>query len=265
MPGIDAGLFDLFLIAASLFIGSFVTAAANAWPDWSKVGLSRSACSHCGRTLGPHELIPVLSYLIQRGRCRTCGTPIWPGHPIGETACLAVGWLAAAAGDTIAASALAALLGWTLVFASLVDIRTFLLPDAATLSLIPLGLIAAGLRGGPDLVMSAAIGAALGFSIFAAIAFVYKRLRGRDGLGMGDAKLLAAAGAWAGPFALPWIIAGGAMLTLAVLLAQRLRGGRLQADTAAPFGPGLAAAGFAAHLAVLTGIGPLSGALYSLP
>jgi len=255
-------VFDLFLLVASPFIGSFVTAAANAWPDWSKVGMTRSACAGCGRTLGPHELIPIASYLIQGGRCRNCRTAIWPGHPIGETLCLLVAAGAVLAGSGPVETGLAALMGWVLVYASLVDWREFILPDIATLPLIPLGIGAAWLRGGSDVALLAAIGAAAGFLLLWGLAEGYRRFRGREGLGMGDAKLLAVAGAWTDVFSLAWILLAAALATLAGVGIFRMRGGAVSGDLAVPFGPGIAAAAFLTHLAALAGIDPLRQALY---
>jgi leader peptidase (prepilin peptidase)/N-methyltransferase len=255
-------VFDLFLLVASPFIGSFVTAAANAWPDWSKVGMTRSACSACGRVLGPHELMPIASYVIQRGKCRACEAAIWPGHPIGEALCLFVAIGAVLAGAGPLETGLAALLGWVLVYASLVDWRLFLLPDVATLPLIPLGILAAWLRGGADFALLAAVGAAVGFGILWGLAEGYRRFRGREGLGMGDAKLLAVAGAWTDVFSLAWILLAAAMATLAGVAIYRMRGGAVSGDLAVPFGPGIAAAAFLAHLAALAGISPLRQAVY---
>ncbi len=240
---------EIFLLAASPFVGSFITMAARAWPDWSRVMAARSACDGCGRILTAGELIPVIGYVAQRGRCR-CGThAIWPLHPVGEL--LAIG--IAAACVTVASGAgawLAALFGWALLFAALADIRTLELPDVVTLGLIPAGLGAALLRGGPDAAVQGAAAAVLGFAALGAVAWLYRRTRGREGLGMGDAKLLAAAGAWTAPLALPWIIAGAAAATLLGLGIARLAGTRIPADMAVPFGPGLALAAFAAHLVV---------------
>jgi leader peptidase (prepilin peptidase)/N-methyltransferase len=194
---------------------------------------------------------------MQRGRCTNCGVRIWAGHPIGEFTCLLIALLAVWAGSDPLETGLAALFGWALVFAALVDWRTYLLPDIITLPLIPIGIAAAFLRDGQYAALYAAIGALIGYAAFAGLAWLYRRLRGRDGLGLGDAKLLAAGGAWAGPLLLTWIVALGAGLTLAALLVARLTGGdRMQADTAAPFGPGLSAAAFLVHIAALAGIGP---------
>lgn len=240
---------DIFLIAGSPFIGSFVTATARAWPDWSRVGVSRSSCEGCGRTLGLRDLVPVFSYFVQGGKCRTCETNIWPLHPAGEAVAIFVAVAAVIATDDWT-TLIATLLGWSLLFASLVDLRTFLLPDVITLGLIPVGLGVSYGLGGADALIWAAAGAAAGYIILAGIALLYRLLRGREGLGMGDAKLLAAGGAWCGLVALPWIVAIGAGLTLFGVAIASVFGTKLTRDLALPFGPGLAAGVFLAFLLV---------------
>lgn len=240
------GFLDVFLVAASPFIGSFVTASSRSWPDWLRIATGRSSCDACGRRLSPLELIPVVSFLIQRGKCRACGAPIPWVHPVGELVALVIGIFAVLAfddGGTLAA----ALFGWILLFGALVDIRTFLLPDVVTLGLIPAGLAIAYLSGGLDLLWLNSLAALIGFASLAAVSEIYKRLRGREGLGLGDAKLLAAGGAWAGPLALPWIVMLGAGATLFIVLIGHVLGRKATADTAVPLGPGLAAGCYLAY------------------
>ncbi|PIW31035.1 MAG: hypothetical protein COW29_02815 [Rhodobacterales bacterium CG15_BIG_FIL_POST_REV_8_21_14_020_59_13] len=240
------GFLDVFLVAASPFIGSFVTASSRSWPDWLRIATGRSSCDACGRRLSPLELIPVVSFLIQRGKCRACCAPVPWVHPVGELVALVIGIFAVLAFDdgwTLAA----AFFGWILLFGALVDIRTFLLPDVVTLGLIPAGLVIACLSGGLDLLWLNSLAALIGFASLAAVSEIYKRLRGREGLGLGDAKLLAAGGAWAGPFALPWIVLLGAGATLFIVLIGHVLGRKATADTAVPLGPGLAAGCYLAY------------------
>jgi leader peptidase (prepilin peptidase)/N-methyltransferase len=117
-------------------------------------------------------------------------------------------------------------------------VRHYVLPDVLTLPLIPLGLIAAWLDGAEAL-LAHVIGAAAGYLVFLLIALGYRRLRGREGLGLGDAKLLAVAGAWTGWQGLPSVVLLGAGASLAFLLLLRLRGGAIRLDQAVAFGPGL--------------------------
>ncbi|MFD1627120.1 prepilin peptidase [Azospirillum griseum] len=139
----------------------------------------------------------------------------------------------------------ACLFGWALLLAALVDARCRLLPDVVTLPLLPLGLAVTGWTApdgdwsGP--VIAHALAALLGYALFAGLAAAYRRLRGRDGLGLGDAKLLAVAGAWVGVEGLPSVVLLAAVSALAVTLARAaLRGDRLSGGASIAFGPYLA-------------------------
>jgi leader peptidase (prepilin peptidase)/N-methyltransferase len=158
----------------------------------------------------------------------------------------------------------ALILGWTLIAMSIVDARTFILPDCLTLPLIVVGVFHSTWLGTPPaadmqgyLVEAAwsLIAAAAGFFFMALIARTFRQLRGIEGLGMGDAKLLAAAGAWLGLAALPSIILLGAVTALAttLLVHRMLRAGQPLGTTPIPFGPYLAGATWLVAL-----YGPLS-------
>lgn len=211
----------------------------------------RSRCPACGARLGPLDLVPLLSWLALRGRCRHCGAPIGAWYPLVELAAAAIGAIALAALPAPEAW-LAAVLGWWLLALAAIDLLTWLLPDALTLPLVVAGLLVA-LWGEPALTSpaGAAIGAAAGYLTLAGIALAYRRLRGREGLGLGDAKLLAAAGAWLGPERLPTTVLAAALLGLAfALLARR---GELAPETALPFGPALALAFWGGFVLALRG------------
>ena len=191
------------------------------------------------------ELIPLASWLAQRGRCRHCGGAIGIDHPLAELAGAAIGVIAILLLPWPAAAVLA-LVGWWLLALALIDLWTTRLPDPLTLPLVLAGIAAAALGLAPVGVVEAALGATTGFVVFAAIGWLWRRCRGVDGLGLGDAKLLAAAGAWVGPAALAWIVlAGGTLGIVHALLA----GHRLDSRVPIPFGPALAA-GFWLVLAV---------------
>lgn len=134
-----------------------------------------------------------------------------------------------------------ALLGWGLLALAWIDWRALRLPDALTLPLIALGLAYAWLDS-PAAFYSVVIGALAGYAALVIVGVCYRRLRGRDGLGRGDAKLLAAGGAWLGWEALPSVVLLAALLGLSLALVQRLRGARLTAQSVIPFGPPLALA-----------------------
>lgn len=131
--------------------------------------------------------------------------------------------------------------GWSLLALAWIDWRQLRLPDVLTLPLLLVGLAAAWLEG-PDALLSGVIGALAGYAALRLVGESYLRLRGREGIGQGDAKLLAAGGAWLGWEALPWVVLLGAFLGLMLALLQRCRGAALTRETALPFGPPLALA-----------------------
>ncbi len=162
--------------------------------------------------------------------------------PAVELAALAVAAWAVLAVPT-AAVWLSCLLGWTLLTASWIDARTMLLPDVLTLPLLLAGLGATAWLD-PDSLPDHALAAALGYGVLFAIARGYRWLRGRDGMGLGDAKLLGALGAWLGLSDLPAVVFVAASLGLAAAGILALRGRRITGVTAIPFGPCLALSGW---------------------
>ena len=178
------------------FVGSFLGVLIERLPAGRPVLLGRSACDHCGRMLAVRDLVPLVSYLARRGRCACGEARLSAFYPAIELAALGVAMSAVAvlSGWLLWASLG---LGWALLALAAIDLRHLVLPDILCLPLIPAGLAIAWALD-PALLPDHALGAILGFAAFVAIAFVYRRLRGREGLGMGDAKLLAAAGAWLG-------------------------------------------------------------------
>ncbi len=234
-----------WLVLAGPFAGSLVGVLARRLPDGRPVALDRSRCDSCGAALNGAELVPLLSFLVLRGRCRRCGAPIAPFHWQVELAATAIALLAALWDPADAWSDAA--LGWTLLALSLIDLRCGRLPDVLTLPLIPAGLLLAWWDA-PELGTDHAVAAAVGFASFRLLSLLYRRLRGRDGLGGGDAKLLAALGAWVGLAALPGVLVGAAGLGLAYALLLRARGRVVTGATALPFGPCLALAGWVVRL-----------------
>ena len=186
------------------------------------------------------DLVPLASWLALRGQCRHCGARIGWFYPAVELAALAIAVVSVTVTRGYDAW-VAAALGWWLLVLGWIDWRRLILPDALPLPLIVLGLAAAwGLA--PGELLDRVTGAACGYLGLWAVAWVYRRLRGRDGLGLGDAKLLAAAGAWVGAGGLPSVLAGAAIAALAAAGGMMLAGRRLDRHTALPFGPFLAAA-----------------------
>ena len=223
-------------------IGSFLGVLIRRLPAARPVALARSCCDGCGHTLGPRDLVPLVSYLLSRGRCRYCGGAIGRFHPAVELAALAVaGWAVTAVPGALLWPT--CLLGWILLALSWIDARHMILPDLLTLPLIVAGLLVTAIVT-PDLLADHGLAAALGYLALATTALVYRRLRGREGLGGGDAKLLAALGAWVGLETLPVVLFLAACLGLAFAAAGALSGKSMTATTAIPFGPFLAAAGW---------------------
>jgi leader peptidase (prepilin peptidase)/N-methyltransferase len=230
-------------LLAAPFAGSFLFALVRRLPR-EEAGLwGRSRCEACGHRLGPLELVPVASFLTLRGRCRACGTPIPAGHLFAELAAVLVAAAAIATGADGLALWAGCGLGWTLLALAWIDWDFFLLPDVLTLPLLVAGLGEAWLDA-PWALTDRAFGAIAGYAGLRLLGAIYHRLRGREGLGQGDAKLLAVGGAWLGWPALGHVLLLAAVFGLGLAVARRLRGLALTAGTALPFGPPLAAAIF---------------------
>ena len=230
----------LFLLSAAPCVGSFLGVVAVRLPEGRSALRGRSACPHCGTRLGLLDLVPILGWGLARGRCRHCGAGISWSYPAIELAALAVAaWSLAVLPGWLAWAGCA--LGWSLIVLAVIDARHLLLPDALTLPLVPAGLAVAWWVD-PAKLPGHALGAVAGFLVLAAVGLAYRRLRGREGLGSGDAKLFAAAGAWVSWGGLPSVLLVAAAGALAWHLgAARWRGRRLEGREL-PFGPYLAAA-----------------------
>jgi len=204
----------------------------------------RSRCPSCGHQITALENIPIISYALLRGRCSSCGTSISPRYPVVEAV---TGLLSAYAvwhfGPTPQGAG-ALLLIWALIALTGIDFDTQLLPDSITLPLLWLGL-AFNLAGTYVDLFSAVIGAMIGYLTLWSVFWLFKLATGKEGMGFGDFKLLAALGAWLGWQMLPAIILlssiVGAVVGISLIVATRH--GR---NTPIPFGPYLAAAGIIA-------------------
>jgi leader peptidase (prepilin peptidase)/N-methyltransferase len=232
---------DWLPLAAAPFVGSFAGVLVRRLPRGQPVVLARSRCEGCGAALGAAELVPLLGYAWQRGQCRRCGGRIAPFHPAIELGALIVAAWAVAADQAGLRLWFDCALGWTLLALAWIDAEWLVLPDPLTLPLVLAGLAATALLDPADLAAHAAA-AALGWLSFALIARAFRALRGREGLGAGDAKLLAAAGTWVGPERLADVVLLAALLGLAWALAGRLRQGPDAIRGELPFGPHLALA-----------------------
>lgn len=206
------------------------------------LSLPRSHCPHCATPIRFRDLIPVVSWLLLRGRCAHCRARIGIRYPLVEllSAALAVvAWQHT--GETLAALT-AYGFSMTLVVGAIIDWDSQWLPDRITLPLLWLGLFLASIGQNPlglDL-QQALWGVMAGYSIFWLMATGFRLVTGRDGLGGGDTKLLAALGAWLGGLVLPQLLLMSSLLGLLIALWFRLRKGE-QGEF--PFGPALAASG----------------------
>jgi leader peptidase (prepilin peptidase)/N-methyltransferase len=201
-----------------------------------------SRCPQCGHTIRAWENIPVLSYLFLRGSCAGCKTPISLRYPLVEFTCgvmsAAVAWHFGMTWQCAAAL----MLTWSLLTLAIIDFDTQLLPDDITLPLLWAGILAA-LAGLTVPLHDAVTGAMAGYLILWTVYWIFKLVTGKEGMGYGDFKLLAALGAWMGWQALPAIILLSSCVgAITGILLIVLRGRDRQIPI--PFGPYLAAAGW---------------------
>jgi leader peptidase (prepilin peptidase)/N-methyltransferase len=229
-------------------VGSFLATVLIRWPRGESAIAGRSRCDSCRAALGPLELVPILSYAFARGRCRRCGAAIDSRHLVVELAAAAVG-MAAFIAHPLPLSCVTALLGLGLLLVALLDLEHHWLPDRLTLPLIPLGLLAAWAGFGPPPI-DRLLGAMTGWSLLYLLAFGYRRLRKRKGLGGGDPKLLAGIGAWVGLLALPFILLGAGLLGLAAILLMLGRREEVTATSRLPLGSLMAVAAWPVWLVV---------------
>jgi len=257
------GAFAALCAALGLAVGSFLNVVIHRLPKMMERGWQaqcaelrgeklpeapaynlltpRSGCPHCGHAIGALENIPVLSYLLLRGRCAACGKPIGLRYPVVEALS---GALSAYAGWHFGfglAAAGALVLVWSLIALAFIDLDTQFLPDSITLPLLWAGLLL-NLGGVFTALPSAVIGAAAGYLALWSVYWLFKLATGKEGMGYGDFKLLGALGAWLGWKMLPVVIllssVVGALVGIALMVAARH--GR---NVPIPFGPYLAGGG----------------------
>ncbi len=273
-------LFLVMTIIFSLLIGSFLNVVIHRLPrmmerEWKhdccelleinqQVDVSKpynlvtpnSHCPHCDAPVKPWQNIPIISYLFLRGKCANCSGPISIRYPLVELATGGLsGYIAWQWGAT--PQAMAAIgLTWVLIALTMIDVDTQLLPDSLTLPLLWAGLILnsgaffGGSLEGQGLFVSledALWGAVAGYMVLWSVFWLFKILTGKEGMGFGDFKLLAALGAWMGWQALPLIIILSSLVGAVIGVAGILIMGR-DKNIPIPFGPYLAIAGWIALL-----------------
>jgi leader peptidase (prepilin peptidase)/N-methyltransferase len=210
------------------------------------LNLPRSRCPHCGHLISAVENIPVLSYLLQKGRCRHCEGKIAVRYPLIELFTAVITAITAWHFGFGWEALFAILLSWALIALSFIDIDQQLLPDDITLPFLWLGL-ALSLFGLFTDMQSAIIGAMAGYLSLWLVYWAFKLLTGKEGMGYGDFKLLALFGAWLGWQSLPLVILLSSLVGAVIGIAMILLRGR-DRQLPIPFGPYLAAAGWLAML-----------------
>lgn len=235
----------VFLLLISPAIGSFLGVIADRLPRGQDVVRAPSACRACGTPLRARDLVPIWSFVMRRGRARCCDSAIPPWLLYMEIMATGLAVIAVIiAPDPLSAWLTAGFL-WLLLGLGVTDLLWFRLPDVLTGALfgvaLALGLVWPVAWITPGLALGGAVMGAAGFWL---LRWGYYRLRGREGLGLGDVKLMAGCGAALGPHDLPLMVLTAALTALAVTLAGRLTPAAtpLKADRALPFGAALAAA-----------------------
>ncbi|MBY0430088.1 MAG: prepilin peptidase, partial [Rhodospirillales bacterium] len=234
------GRFMTMLLAAAvmgLVFGSFVTAASHRLPlDLPLGGTARSRCPACEHPLTPGELVPVLSWLASRGRCRHCGAAISWRYPLIELATAALFALAWAVSPAPAEAVVLALMVTALMVMIVADLEAGIIPDAVVLALVPLGVIWRWLVDWAPQDM--ALGLLAGLAVGLGLRHGFHLLKGRHGLGLGDVKFLAAAGIVLGLNGLALYLVASGLLGIVFGVAWRISG----RGPVFPFGPALATA-----------------------
>ena len=219
----------------------------EAAPSRFNLVVPRSACPHCGHQIRWYENIPVVSWLALRGKCSACGGGISVRYPLVELVTAVISAFAAwhlGYGPWL----LLVLFGcWALIALAMIDFDTTLLPDSITYPLLWLGLMAAWAGLSPVTLQDAVMGAAAGYLALWSVYWAFKLLTGKEGMGYGDFKLLAALGAWVGWQLLPLVILLSSVVG-AVVGGLLLATGAVKRDQGIPFGPYLAGAGLIALL-----------------
>ena len=265
-------LFYSSVIFIGLSVGSFLNVVAYRLPkmmerDWKRechefleleppqteedlkkfnLATPASACPHCGHKLRAWENIPVISYLFLKAKCSSCGTKISIQYPTVELITAIASLLAAYTFGVTIQTVAALFFTWVLITLTLIDLKTQLLPDSITLPLLWLGILLSFFDVFTDLT-SSVVGAMAGYLILWSVYQLFKLLTGKEGMGFGDFKLLAALGAWIGYSYLPQIIlvssVVGSVFGISMLII-----GKTKQQQPIPFGPYLAVAGWIALL-----------------
>ena len=237
-------------------IGSFLGAVLVRMPEGRSVVQGRSACDCCGKALTSAELVPVLSWALQRGKCRACGAAIGGAQLVCEVGGAAIGVGAVlCARDTLVLAAM--VFGWQLLLLGLLDLRHLWLPRVLVGWLAVSGVVVVIARtvstGTAEPVFVSLTGSALGFLLFWGIARFYLKARGREGMGSGDPPLMGAIGLWLGPLGVIEVMLGASIVGIFAAIVMLVSKRSIAADTALPLGTCLAATAWPVFL--LQGLG----------
>jgi len=228
--------------ALGLCLGSFLNVCVFRWTSDESVTSPGSRCRSCGKPVRWRENVPVVGYLLVRGRCRSCGAGISPQYPLAEVATGMI-WAGAAHHWGVHPEALRGAVFLTILLGiALADARTYLIPDQFSLGGAALGLASAPLAGGPDATASIG-GAALGFCLLWGTAFAGKLVFKKPAMGGGDIKTMAMIGAFLGPAGVLVALLAGALTGTVVFGPVSLRSGKL-----VPFGVFLSVGAGAAYV-----------------
>lgn len=228
----------LFLVLISPAVGSFIGVLVDRLPAGRSV-LGRSRCAACDTALGPRDLVPIFSAVLARFRCRHCGAPI-PAHLLRiEIASIFAVWAAFGVAEGAVAVTLLSAIFWVLIGLFYADMLHFRLPDGLNAALFLLGLGWAWVMGrGLVEPLASGLGAA---AVFWGVRWAYGRVRGREGLGLGDIKMMAGLGAVIGWQEIPVLVLIAALMALVIaVLEARSSKTRLDGAKPLPFGSFLA-------------------------
>lgn len=221
--GVPAAIFGLL-------IGSFLNVCISRWPDRQSVVAPRSRCPGCGTGIAWYDNIPILSYLILRGRCRACGERISAIYPAVELATGLI-WMAAAVRHGLSIEALSLAVFFTILLGiAATDAQTYIIPDEFSVGGLVLGLLLALVPGGISFTQSVA-GAAAGFGMLYLTALLGEWWLKKPAMGGGDIKMIAMIGAFLGPIGALLTIFLGALVGVIIFAPITLRTGKL-----VPFG-----------------------------
>lgn len=259
MGDIPPALTAVFAALCGAAMGSFIGTLLVRMPQDRSILTGRSACDSCGSTIKASDLVPLLSWALLRGRCRTCSAPIGRWQPC----CEAAGAVIGAASVLLAPQGLAVpamVFGWQLLLLGMIDARHLWLPRGLTALLAASGAGLAAWRSWETASLTplwaALAGGTLGFFMLWSVARGYRMLRGRDGMGGGDPPLLGAIGLWVGPMGVIGAVIGASLTGMVAALVMLLARRPLAGDTALPLGTLLAAAAWV--IFVVSGFGEIN-------